>query len=80
MIYRGVEIAEWNENFVKLYYQPGKHKFAGVLYTNGEKYASVPPAWAGRALEYAKRLVDRTYEWAEYHRNFEERYYHTKSS
>lgn len=74
MIYRNVEITYYNEHYLKLFHANGVEKFAGSLYTNGEKYISIPPAWAGREIEYGKFIVDRTYEWAEYHKKFEARH------
>lgn len=74
MIYRGVEITEIKPNHIKLFFAQGVHKDGGNLYTNGERYVSIPPAWAGRESDYGKLIIDRTYEWATYHKAFETRY------
>lgn len=70
--YRDVEY-EILPNHIKFYHELSKRRIGGEVYTNGVKYISIPAAYVSAPTIYAKRIIDRTYEWANYHKKFEER-------
>lgn len=75
MIYRDVKL-EFDGNFIKLINlnHVNQSRAMGLPkddYPLGYKIASIPEKYLNKPVVYAKLLVDRTYNWANYHKRHE---------
>lgn len=59
---------------IKFHHTLSERRIAGEVYKNGEKYITIPKEFSKCPELYARRIIDRTYDWAAYHKNFEERH------
>lgn len=69
--YRNIQYEIFSDNFLKLYYAPGKDIESG--FPNGEKFISIPKHYLNSVDLYAKIVIDRLYDWHSEWTKFETR-------